>query len=185
MARLVLALGMSAAFSLVACGGGGETTVVSESQVSQEPGGELTAQGVGPVTTGQSPAAARESFGPPDEQRREPGCELSGHPQKQLAMVWHLDHGSLTLQFDAGDRFSSYRTTSPELPTEAGIRVGDSFSSLRDGYGATLRPLDIGAASTPRAGFWYVGRNLDSALLFSLAGGKVRSISGGSIQICE
>ena len=186
MARLVLVLGISAAFALAACGGGGdETTVVSQPQTTKEPGGDLTANGVGSVTIGQSPAEVRKSFGAPDEQRREPGCELSGHPQKQLAMVWHLDQGSLTLQFDADDRFSSYRTTSPELPTDAGIRVGDSFSSLRDGYGATLRRLDVGAQSTPRAGFWYVGRNLDSALLFSIAGGTARSISGGSIEICE
>ena len=185
MARLALALMLVGTLALAACGSGDDTTVTEKPAAEKQPGGDLSAKGVGPVTVGQTPAAVRNSFGDPDEQRREPGCELSGHPQKQLAMVWHLDQGSLTLQFDPKDRLSSYRITSPELPTSAGARVGDSFSSLRDTYGPTLRRLDIGAKSSPRAGFWYVGPNLNSALLFSIAGAEVRSISGGKIEICE
>ena len=103
----------------------------------------------------------------------------------QMTSASALGFTQVTLQFDDKDRFSSYRTTSPELATESGSRVGDSFTSLRDSYGPTLRALDVGARSTPRAGFWYVGVNLKSALLFSIAGANLRSISGGSIEICE
>ena len=185
MSRLVLAFALACILGLAACGGGDDTTTTEKPAAEKQPGGDLTATGVGPVTQRQTPAAVRESFGSPDEQRRVPGCELSGPQKPKLEFVWHLKGGTLTLQFDDKDRFSSYRTTSPELATESGSRVGDPFASLRDSYGATLRALDVGAPSTSRAGFWYVGQNLKSAILFSIAGAKVRSISGGSIEICE
>jgi hypothetical protein len=184
MARSVLALMLVGALGFAACGGD-DTTVTEQQPAQKQPGGDLTGAGVGPVTQGQSPAAVRKSFGTPDEQRRVPGCELSGPQKPKLEFVWHLEGGTLTLQFDDKDRFSSYRTTSPELATESGSRVGDPFAGLRDSYGPTLRRLDVGAQSTPRAGFWYVGPSLDSAILFSIAGAKVRSIAGGKIEICE
>jgi hypothetical protein len=82
----------------------------------------------------------------------------------------------------------------PRNRPDTGNRVNDSFQSVRDTWAASLRPLNLGIASTPRTGYWYVNdigkhaapiTSFPPKIVFSVAGGKVRSIAGGEVPICE
>ena len=151
------------------------------------PIGELSERGIGSVAAGASADEVSGAFGAPDREREGPGCELAGpNARPVLQWTWDLDDGAVTLDFDASERtLTSYRSTSPSLPTTAGIRVGDRFAALRDAYGPLLKGLPLGAKPTPRAGFWYVGKPAARWQLFDVRGGVVRTIQGGDVQICE
>ncbi|MGH2924073.1 MAG: hypothetical protein ACRDKH_08610 [Solirubrobacterales bacterium] len=152
------------------------------------PAGELTERGIGVAEVGASAERVESAFGAPDRERELPGCELAGpNAIPVLEWSWDLDDGTVSLDLDVSERtVSSYRTTSSSLPTTAGIRVGDSFSALRDAYGPLLKGLPLGADPTPRAGFWYLGKPASRAWqLFDVRGGIVRTIQGGDVQICE
>lgn len=108
------------------------------------------------------------------------------HHRPVLQWSWNLKDGAASIDFVAASgELVSYRTTSGSLPTSAGVRVGDPFQTLSDSYGAVLKPLDLGAPSSEEAGFWDVGDPAGSWLLFTIAGGKISTIQGGDIEICE
>lgn len=182
---------------LLGCGDDEETTAVTTKASTVEtteaepagerPGGELSERGIGSVELGASTARVEQAFGAPDGEEELPGCELAGpNAVAILRWTWDLEDGGASIDFDAaGERFLSYRTSSSSLPTTAGVRIGDSFGTLRQSYGAILKRLDLGARSNESSGFWYVGKPAEAWLLFTVAGGIVKTIQGGDIQICE
>ncbi len=196
MRRVLVVIGLALALLAAGCGDdddgatetGAGTTATEETTASGEgPQGELSEAGIGAVAVGATTAEAEEAFGGPDAEKELPGCELAGpNATPVLQWTWDLDDGSVSVDFDAGtEELISYRTTSASLPTANGARVGDTFQALRDAYGPTLRPLQLGAPPTPQAGLWYVGKPGKEWLLFQIAGGQVRTIQGGNVQICE
>ena len=102
-------------------------------------------------------------------------------------MRYDVGDGELLLNFGAADdELVSYQTVSLELETERGDRVGGSFAALRDHWGPSLEPVDLGfGASTPREGTWAVMDSAKSQLLFGIAKGEIRVISGGNLPACE
>jgi hypothetical protein len=194
-AALGFAVALFVLVAIAGCGDGNSATVASDSQtaatqtaVASGPRGALDFTGVGPVTQGTSMEKAREAFGSPDRTQRVPGCELSGPNAPEVVIwTWDLEDGDFILNFDASSgALKSYRTTSSKLPTSAGNHVGDSFQSLRDSYGPTLRPLKLGSETpSPQSGIWFVRKNSKSQLTFTIAGGRVRTIAGGLLEICE
>jgi TIR domain-containing protein len=183
-----LALGAAAAVAVILLAGGSSDNV----KPPRGPEGNLAFSSVGPVRVGESPDRVRAQFGPPDRAQR------SGVPDCYTATrwIWDLRNGSFSMDFDPSKRkLTSYSTTSPNLPTTTGNRVNDSFQSIRDTWAASLRPLNLGLASTPRSGYWYVkdvGKHAAARItsyppkiVYSIAGGKVRSIAGGEVPICE
>jgi hypothetical protein len=199
----VVLLSLAALALLSACGVSGDTTTIINKTTTTQTGatsastaatttaqggpqGDLTADGVGDVVQGMSTSEVRGLFGPPDKQRRSPGCELNAHAAPVLAWTWNAIGGTLSLDFDARqDSLMSYRTDSAEFQTADGISVGDSFASLRDAVGSSLAPLNLGASSTPKRGFWLVREGPGREILFSIDGGRVDMIQGGSVSICE
>ena len=188
-----MALVLSLPLGLVACGGG-DTTITdfgpktTTGASSEGPRGELAEDGIGAVKVGTSTGDVEAAFGKPDQQRRTPGCELAGpNATPVLQWTWNLSDGAVTLNFDATrNQLVSYRTTSSDLPTTAGVRVGDGYATLSDAYGATLKPLQLGSAKpSSELGSWYTGRQGKAWLLFEIAGGTITNIQGGNIQICE
>ncbi len=188
------------ALTLAGCDGGTTTTVTSHkvvtrgggggggggAQAASGPHGSLDFDAVGEVGQGSSTTDARQAFGPPDQTRHAPGCELSASSPEQVVWTYGLPDGDLTLNFGASDdALISYRTTSRELPTVQGNRVGDDFGAVRDSWGSALQPLNLGQPATPQAGFWYVKHGPRSQLTFAIAGGRVTSISGGYTPPCE
>lgn len=187
-----------AALGLAACGDDGDdaTTVTSpgvsettaaetETTAAAGPSGTLTAGGVGDVSVGASAGEVRELFGDPASEERVPGCELAG-PQAPKVTVWRyeLPGGELLVEFDeAGEAFTFYRSSSPELATERGDRVGASFASVRENW-PELEPVPLGEP-TPKLGFWWVREGEGASLLFDVRGGRVAEIQGGDIQFCE
>lgn len=178
---------------LAACGGGGTTitdtgTAGTTTGAAEGPQGELAEDAIGSVKVGASTDNVEAAFGKPDQERQTPGCELAGpNATPVLQWTWNLSNGAVMLDFDATtNQLISYRTTSRDLPTTAGVRVGDSYATLSDAYGATLKPLQLGSAKpTSASGSWYTGRQGKAWLLFTIAGGAIRTIQGGNIQICE
>jgi len=156
------------------------------------PEGELSFSSVGAVHVGDTPAQVRAEFGAPDRTRPAgvPGCYAA------TRWTWDLRNGSFAIDFDPSQtKLVSYTTTSPAFPTTTGNRVDDSFQSIRDTWGPSLRPLNLGIASTPRSGYWYVrdvGKRASARItsfppkiVYSVAGGNVRLIGGGEVPICE
>lgn len=192
--RALAALILASALFLAACGDDDDDGAATETATAvgteaggDGPGGELTERGIGSVEVGASPEEVERAFGAPDSERETPGCELAGPTATPvLQWRWDLDDGAVILDFDApAQTLLSYRVSSPSLPTANGARVGDSYELLRQSYGASLKGLPLGAQPTERVGFWYVGKPAKRWQLFDVAGGKVRTIQGGDIQICE
>lgn len=197
--RIALALLVAASLALAACGsddsddGGetGDTTVVSEPGVSEEPveegvRGELTAEGIGEIRQGATTDQVTAAFGEPDREQEGPGCELAPNSPRALAWTYKLGDGTAILDFNAATgELGSYRVTSPSLETPLGDTVGEPFADLRANWGADLKGLALGAEPTEKAGLWQVVEDDDSQLLFDVRGGKVAGISGGRIEICE
>lgn len=197
MRGILLILALAPAL-LVGCGDDdGETTVAitetvteaetTEAGTAEGPQGELTQRGIGSVEAGLTTAEVRAEFGPPDHERQVPGCPLAGpNAPPILQWTWEGTDGSTVLDFDvSSEKLVSYRTTSTELESAAGVRVGDPFQALRRGYGDQLQDLPLGAPANERVGLWYIGNPERLWQLFDLRGGKVRNIQGGDIQICE
>lgn len=150
------------------------------------PEGELSPLGVGEVRQGMSIAQVRKLFGAPKRQDIGPGCELAPKSPKVLTWTYRLEDGRLFLRFDAASgKLGSYRNTSPSLVTIGGDRVGDPFSSLRANWASSLKPVNLGAKSTPQLGFWWIKQGPRAELLFDIVDGRIDSISGGEIQFCE
>ena len=177
---------------LIGCGSdSGSTTGSADAgnveSGGQGPSGELREDGIGSVDVGSSTSQVEQVFGKPDREQQLPGCELDGpNATPTLQWTWNLADGAVTVDFDAASgQLISYRTTSPSLPTDAGVRIGDTFDTLRQGYGLILKPLNIGAKSSPSSGVWYVGKPGHTWLLFSVAGGTIKTIQGGNVQVCE
>jgi hypothetical protein len=193
MKGVALAIVLSLSLILAACGGGGTTitdtgTAGTTTTAGEGPQGELSEDGIGSVKVGASTDDVQAAFGKPDQESQNPGCELAGpNATPILQWSWNLSDGAVTLDFDATSKqLISYRTTSQGLPTTAGVRAGDSYGTLSDAYGATLRPLQLGSAKdTPESGSFYTGQQGKAWLLFTIAGGSVKTIQGGNIQICE
>jgi hypothetical protein len=164
---------------------GPETTEAAPD--GEGPGGELSERGIGTIEAGAAAAEVERAFGAPDRDRELPGCELAGpNATPVLQWTWNLSDGALSIDFDVSSReLISYRTTSAELPTTEGVRVGDSFEVLRQSYGGTLKGLPLGAPANERVGLWYVGKPAKLWQLFDVRGGQVKNIQGGDIQICE
>lgn len=187
MRRAVLLLCFLGLFATGCGDGDDETTGDTTGETASGPRGELSETAIGAAEEGASTAEVSELFGAPDQERELPGCELAGPTATPvLQWTWNLEDGSASIDFHARtEELMSYRTTSSNLPTANGARVGDSFETLRGSYGPTLKPLDLGAPSTEREGLWYVGDPAKSWLLFTVAGGKIKTIQGGNITICE
>lgn len=199
MSRASLALVVMILVAVASCGGDDGDATVTETvteaatgaetteDASEAPQGELTRRGIGPVEVGMSTDEVRAEFGDPDRERRVPGCELAGPDVPPiLQWTWSLPGGNAVLDFDvANQQLISYRTTSGALATAEGVRVGDDFQTLRQGYGSALTDLPLGAPANERLGLWYVGNPERFWQLFDLRGGQVRNIQGGDIQICE
>jgi hypothetical protein len=183
MRRAVLLLCFLVLFA-TGCGDGDDETT---GQTATGPRGELSETAIGAAEEGASTAEVEELFGAPDQEDELPGCELAGpNATPVLQWIWNLEDGSASIDFDAAtEKLMSYRTSSSDLPTTNGARVGDSFEALRGSYGPTLKPLDLGVPSTEREGPWYVGDPAKSWLLFTVAGGKIKTIQGGNLTICE
>ena len=164
-----------------------ETETATEAGAGEGPQGELTESAIGAVEVGATTAEVEEAFGAPDSEKELPGCELAGpNATPVLQWTWNLDDGSASIDFVAADEtLQSYRTTSASLPTANGVRVGDTYQTLSDTYGPTLKPLPLGAAPTEQAGVYYVGEPSKEWLSFQIAGGQVKTIQGGDITICE
>ena len=186
-----LALGVAAAVAVILLAGG-PSNKTNNGTGPRGPEGNLAFSSVGPVQVGDSPDRVRAQFGVPDRTQRGgvPGCYAA------TRWIWDLRNGSFSLDFDSSKRkLASYSTTSPNFPTLSGNRVDDSFQSIRDTWAAALRPLNLGIASTPRSGYWYVrdvGKHAAARItsfppkiVYSVAGGKVRSIAGGEVPVCE
>ncbi len=200
LATLVLSL--LVAIACTGCGDG-DTTVTSTvvdgtststtegstttgSDTSPGPSGELLANGVGAVKQGTTTAEAEDLFGPPDQQDQFSGCEFDPNSPATLQFRYDVPDGSLAINFEAtSNEMVSYQTTSSQFPTTLGDRVGDSFQSLQDNWGSSLTALDIGAPSTPRAGYWVVRDSPEAELLFDISGSRIKSISGGYLPPCE
>jgi hypothetical protein len=161
------------------------------------PKGEIGYSGIGPVDVGDSLDQVRAQFGAPDKTQRVServtGCFTA------IRWTWDQRNGSFSAYFDSSKRkLASYTTTSPNFPTTLGNRVNDSFQSVRDTWASSLHPLNVGVASTPQDGYWYVsdvGKNgkpvapevtaYSPKILYTVAGGHVRSIAGGEVPVCE
>jgi hypothetical protein len=195
---LILALVAALVWLLSGCGGWDTTTIIRrpattettdsppESPSPSGPRGELTSASVGPVRQGMTTAQVRSLFGAPDRTKHFSGCPLYSGSTATLDWIWDLTDGGITLDFDAASgRLSSYRTTSPGFPTTIGNRVGDSFQSLHESWGTGLHPLSLGVPSTAQSGEWFVRDTPKAELLFSIRGGKVTTITGGYVPICE
>jgi hypothetical protein len=198
--RLAIAVALLAlAIAVSACDGKETTTVIERTVTGAQgtetstattptaggPRGSLDFAAVGPLRQGDSIERARELFGPPDRSQRNSGCELDPTSRSQTALTWSLPDGDLIIQFAGSEGLISYRTTSRDLPTRNGNRVGDSFQALRDSWGTALEPLNLGAPATSRAGFWFVRDAPRAELTFSIVGGKVATILGGHNPPCE
>jgi len=192
--RALAALLLASSLLLAACGdddddgNGAATATESATEATEEgPAGELTERGIGSVEVGASTEQVKSAFGPPDAEREEVGCELAGpNAPKVLRWNWDLDDGAVRLEFDApAQTLISYRVSTPSLPTANGVRVGDTYELLRQSYGPALKDLQLGAPATERVGLWYLGKLGKRWQLFDVAGGKVKTIQGGDIQICE
>jgi TIR domain len=185
-----LAFAVAAAVAAILLAGGGSDEKVP---APSRPEGELTFSSVGPVHLGDSPERVRARFGTPDRTQRIGavlGCPAS------TRWTWDLRNGSFSMDFDPSKRkLAFYRTTSPDFATTLGNRVGNSFQSIRDTWGAALRPMTLGTPATPRNGLWYVrdagkdpGAHVTSfppELAYTVAGGAVTSIAGGDVPVCE
>ena len=175
------------AASTVNSPGVSETTPAeTETQDAARPSGVLTTDGVGSVEEGMGVGDVSSYFGPPTENRVEPGCELGGpSAPKVLVARYALDDGTLTLFFNAsGERLRSYRTDSASFESERGDRVGDSFAEVQGRWGDRLEPVPLGQV-TEKLGFWWVSDGPTRHLLFDIRKGKVAEIQGGDIQFCE
>ena len=163
------------------------TATEAATPTGEGPRGELSRRGIGSVEVGMTTGEVEKAFGAPDLERQVTGCPLAGPDAPPiLQWTWNLQDGSAVLDFEvAGRALISYRTTSTALPTTAGVRVGDSFKTLRQSYGGTLKGLPLGAKPTETVGFWYVGKPAKLWQLFDLRGGKIKNIQGGDVQICE
>lgn len=196
------ALAVLLALAIAGCGNDGATTSTGQGKSSTEtqttatqpaprtgPRGSLDFDSIGPVKQGASTGEVRRAFGPADRTSRQVGCELAGPNAPEVVQwTWDLEDGDFTLTFDADTgKFKSYRTNSSKLPTAAGIRVGDNFAALEDGYGRPpLEPLLLGSEEpSAQSGVWFVRVDDDSQLTFTFAGGKVRTIAGGLLEVCE
>jgi hypothetical protein len=103
-----------------------------------------------------------------------------------VQLTYDLADGELILTFAAASaELESYRTTSEQLETTLGDRVGSGYESVHDNWGDSLEPLSLGAPATAEDGFWFVQEAPRSQLLFAIAGGEVESISGGYLPPCE
>jgi hypothetical protein len=195
---------LALSLTLAACGDDGETTTVTETTgtgteatetsestettatTSGGPSGQLTSSGVGEVKRGTTTDQAQELFGEPAKTQKGPGCELAPDSQGALAWTYQLGDGRLILVFDAASgELGSYRNTGSSMETTLGDKVGDPFSSLQANWGNSLDPLDLGVGSTAKAGIWLVKDGPENELLFDIRGGRINSISGGHIEICE
>jgi hypothetical protein len=192
MRRAILLVVLSLPLLLAGCGGGDTTTSSgtdggTTTRADEGPQGELSEDGIGQVKVGASTDDVEAAFGKPDQEGQNPGCELAGpNATPVLQWTWNLSDGAVTLDFDAtSNQLISYRTTSRDLPTTAGVRVGDSYGTLSDAYGATLKPLALGTPPTSESGLWFTGLQGKAWILFTIAGGAVRTIQGGDVQICE
>ena len=153
-----------------------------------EPHGELRPDGIGPIDTGASRDEVVAAFGEPDaEEEFASGCEADPDAAPTVQFSYELENGGLALNFNADtDELVSYFTESPDLATDHGDRVGDSWSDLTASWGAALDPITLGTEKpTPNAGIYKVGPDGEDQLVFDLSARKVRRISGGVLQICE
>lgn len=178
-----------------ACGDGGSATTVIEHQVvggqdadasTAGPRGALAAERIGPVSQGTTTDEVRGLFGRPDAVDHFPGCEVDRSSTPMLVWKWALNGGELQMSFDGvSGRLASYRIDSSSLGTTLGDRVGDRFAALKESWGNSLKPLSIGVASTAQAGYWYIGDPETAELLFDIRDGRIASISGGYLPVCE
>lgn len=189
---------MFAALGLAACGDDeGTSTVASTSSTTPTtstttaaadgPLGEMTPDGIGAIQQGASPEEVVAELGEPDSEEDLPGCELDPQAPALLQYIYELEGGRLAISFDAEtDQMTSYFTDSPELATDHGDRVGDSWEALVDSWGPALDPVVLGSAKpTPGEGPYKVGPDGENQLLFELQGQRLRRISGGFLPICE
>ncbi len=180
-----LAVAVAAVALAVVLGGDSSPSAGS----SPKPEGQLSQEAVGQVSQGTSVDDAIEVFGPPDDRKEVPGCELNTADPPKVQLSYNLPDGSLIVYFDATTaEMISYTTTSPRFPTYRGDRVGDQFASLEATWGTALKYLPVGSVVEPPAdhsGYWEVKDTARSKLLFTVRADQVKSISGGFLPACE
>jgi len=160
-----------------------ETSATSE---STGPEGTLTATSFGSVEQGMEIKEVVDLWGVPDKRNRYPGCEIDPNSSPVIVLTWNVSDGDVGTTFNANtERLDSYRTSSRRFPTSRGVRIGDKFAVVKGTEGSTLQPLSLGLESTALDGFWFTGDLGRAAQLFTIAGGKITTISGGYLPPCE
>ncbi len=160
-----------------------ETSATSE---PTGPEGTLTATSFGSVEQGTEINEVVDLWGDPDQRNRYPGCEIDPNSSPVIVHTWNVADGDVGTTFDANtERLDSYRTSSRRFPTSSGVRIGDKFAVVKGTEGSTLQALSLGLESTERDGFWLTGDIGCAAQLFTIAGGKITTISGGYLPPCE
>jgi hypothetical protein len=150
--------------------------------VSGEPGGELRADGIGPVRLGMSREQVEELFGPPDRTQE---VDFGGGPvAPRLDLVYGLEGGELRVKLATGGaegrgEVAAYSCESPALETADGYRVGTPFSEVTERYEDRLRPNPIGSS-----GYLLSAGEPGTrpALDFYVEDGRIAAISGGEVQ---
>ena len=120
-------------------------------------------------------AEVRRQFGAPEGKSSFQGCEFDPESRPSVVWEWLVGGGKVQLTFDGVDgRLGSYRTESPSLSTTLGDHAGESFSKVRARWGKALKPVNLGAPSTPESGPWYAGDPATAELLFQVRNGQSR-----------